>query len=168
MSKKSIVAFALAALVLGALPVSAAAHVRERRDERASVLARDLALAAQHLYSEAAHGRVRSVFHWRALSALRGLSEQARRFHTDVERYGAGHAHSRREFSRLEESFAVAQARAGWLRGAPGLRRDFERVALLMGRMQRPVQRSWPTQAGSWNQYSRSFRSVPLLAREVR
>ena len=133
MTKKNIVPIAMAALVLGALPAAASDRSHERRGDRAAQLARDLQKATYELYCRVEQrGHYHGWEHWRAAWALRSLDHQARDFRWRVDRYGADHHRTRREFRALEQAFARARHRARGLRHSRHLRDDFERVAHLV------------------------------------
>ena len=104
MTKKTIVSIAMAALVLGALPAAAAHSSHERRDDRTAQLARELQKATYELYRRVAErGHYRGREQWRAAWALRSLDHQARDFRARVDRYGADHRRTQREFHELEQ-----------------------------------------------------------------
>lgn len=145
------------ALVLGALPASAAHRFEDsqsRRDrDRASArieaetqqakidqLAQRLERATAELYSEAAvRGRKGSWSEWRAIDATRQLERQADRYQAQVARHGADSRRADRAFEDLECAHEVAAARRGDLRSSHDLRKAFEQVDFLMGKLDRRI-----------------------------
>ena len=126
------------ALALGAVPASAGHEEFDERDAKIVKLAHKLAKATDELYCDAYETRYRrSHRSWRALWALRGLDRRAESFLARVERDGARDWDTEREFRRLERAFRHADYRFHALHPRRQLRRDFERVEELMGKLDR-------------------------------
>jgi len=147
MTRKMIAPIALA-LVLGALPASAASrsddrdrnrereahrsHMNEQEAKVASLASR-LDDATSKLFSEAVESRRhRSWRDARAIRSLRRLEREADRFEAVVERRGARSRHADAAFEKLECAYQDAVARRGDLRRSRQLRDEFARVGQLI------------------------------------
>lgn len=161
MTQKTIAPIVLA-LVLGALPASAASrfHDEDRRNDREThraqqatqegriqVLAVRLDQATSQLFDEAVESKRQTArreqrLSWRerrALHAVRRLEQQADRFHARVERYGASDRRTDGAFQELQRAHQLAVACQDDLRRPRKLRREFERVGELMGKLDRRI-----------------------------
>lgn len=128
------------ALLLGALPAQAAHRSHEQRDTKAAELAQRLERAVHQVYREAVESRRHHSFRqWQAIFALRQLDQRADRFERLVEREGIHDRDTLRAFRRLEEAFAVAEARLPALRRVNGLARDLQGAEHLMQRLDQRV-----------------------------
>ncbi len=152
MTPKTIAAIALA-LVLGALPASAAhrsydrpgsrGHDREAnrsghepQQEKIDRLAHRLDHATSQLYSQATdRARHESWREWRAIRTLRRLERRADHFQTHVARHGAGSRRAQAAFRDLDCAYQAAAERRDDLRRSRQLRDEFARVDDLMDRL---------------------------------
>jgi len=143
MTRKLIAPIVLA-LVLGALPASAASrsHDREhrshanRQEAKIASLADRLDIATTELFSEAATRSHRHGWrNWRALHTLRSLERSADRFEAVVERRGAKSRHAAAAYEQLECDFQDALARRHQLRRGHTLNQEFARVEQLIGKL---------------------------------
>jgi hypothetical protein len=158
--KKQTLALIVLALVLGALPASAAHRSNENENEdrgrrydrewtrnvesnheaKVAVLAERLDGATSELFRNAAdRRRKRSYRDWRAVHTLQRLERGADRYHARVERRGADSRSAEAAYQELVRAYRAATACRGDLRNSRRVRRDFERVDALMAKLDRRI-----------------------------
>jgi hypothetical protein len=175
---KQTIAMTVLALVLGALPVSAAHRsdengdrgrrydrestrsVETKHEAKVAVLAERLDGATSQLSTEAAdRRRSRSYREWRAIHALQRLEHRADRYRARVERRGADSRSAEAAYHELERAYRAATARRGDLRDSRRVRRDFERVDALMAKLDRRIAKLDRTEERRVSKFDRHARS---------